>query len=117
MPQLINGGIPFTAGNTWVMIVTLKRAGVAVDVTGATLTASAKRQDRDSPTMANHAVVLTTPASGIVTLTVIPAESTLLDPGVWLADFKVVYADASVEHFAGNDGQPFRFNVRAPVTV
>jgi len=117
MPQLINGGIPFTAGNTWVMIVTLKRAGVAVDMTGATITASAKRLDRNSPTIVGHAVDLITPASGAVRLTVTAAENAQVDPGLYLADFKVVYAGGAVEHFAGDDGQPFRFNVRAPVTA
>ena len=113
----INEGKPFVAGDDWVMTVTLTRT-TAVDVTGATVTASIWRYPPAKlvEALADHAVVLTTAASGIVTLTVTDVESLPLSAGNYKVDFKVVYSDATVEHFGGSDGEPFEFRVRRPLT-
>ena len=114
----INSNYPFVSGDDWVMTVTLTRDSSAVDVTGATITCSVWRYppDKKIEALADHAVAITTAASGIVTLTITDTESATLGEGNYKLDFKVVYSDTTVEHFGGSDGEPFQFKVRKALT-
>lgn len=114
----INEAKPFVAGDDWVMTVTLKRDSAAVDITGATVTASIWQVQpaKVIEALADHAVAITTAASGSVTLTVTDTESQPLNAGTYKIDFKVVYSDATVEHYGGSDGEPYQFKVRRALT-
>ena|SRR3990167_7801497 len=110
---LINSGEPLTTGDDWVFTITLQRDGVAVNVTGATVTASLWQwAPVKQLAIAAHAVTLTTAASGIVTLTITDTENAGLVEGTYRGDLKVVYSDATVEHF----GEYYELKVRSPLT-
>ena len=111
---LVNSGEPLTAGNDWVFTITLQRNTVAVDVTGGTVTTSLWRWSPGPPTeeIADHAVTLTTPGSGIVTLTITDTENANLKEGTYRGDVKVVYSGGTVEHF----GEYYELKVRRPLT-
>lgn len=87
--------IKTVAGNSappWV--ITAKRVGVAIDVSGATVSLILVKGN--TVTNAGHqACVLTTPTSGIVTYS--PFVTDCASPGTYKADLKIVYANGSIE--------------------
>lgn len=111
---LINSGEPLTAGDDWVFTITLERDGVAVNVTSATVTSSLHKWSPEphEEVIADHAIVLTTAASGIVTLTITDTENAGLIEGTYRGDVKVVYSGGAVEHF----GEYYELKVRRPLT-
>ena len=104
-------GEEMVAGNDWVFTLTITRDAVAVDITGATVTASLWQVNPDKEIIADHAVALTTAASGIVTLTVTDTESAAAPAGKYRGDLKIVYSGGVVENT-----QEFAFTVRRPRT-
>lgn len=111
---LVNDGEPLTAANDWVFTITLQRDGAGVDVTSATVTSSLWlwTPSKKVEVIADHAVVLTTAASGIVTLTILDSENAGLMEGIYRGDVKVVYSGGAVEHF----GEYFELKVRRGLT-
>ena len=107
-------------GDTQPIVFTLKNNGVALDLTGATVTISTalvgvwRGVDFDAPysddnltnsaattgsgllTVSGASVTLTTPASGIVTWT--PSSTAFSVGGDYVYQFKIVYADGTVEN-------------------
>jgi hypothetical protein len=87
--------IKVVAGNSappW--LLTAKRAGVAIDVTGATVSLILAKGN--TITNAGHqACSLVTPTAGLVKYS--PAVTDVPTPGKYKADLKVVYADTTVE--------------------
>ena len=77
-PLVAVAGLPFT------LVTTLRLNGAVYDVTGDTITANLRRENDPyhviDATCEDIAVTLTTPASGIVTLTITAPISALLRP-------------------------------------
>lgn len=103
---------PFTIGDDWVFTFTLQRNSAGVNVTGATVTCSIWRWADETEVDADNSVTLTTPASGIVTLTISRTDSAGYKPGTHYGDVKVVYSGGTIEHFA----QYFQFEVISALT-
>jgi hypothetical protein len=83
------------AGNTAPPIVlTCERNGVAIDVTGCTV--SLVIAQGNTVTNTNHQTCdLTTPTSGVVTYT--PQTGDIPNPSTYTCDLKIVYGDGSIE--------------------
>lgn len=59
-----------TRGDTFKRVITFTdSAGVAIDITGSTITGTIRKKPEDTAYIAQGNAVLTTPASGIATLT------------------------------------------------
>ena len=87
--------INIVAGNTapdWQ--ITAKRVGVAIDVTGCTVSIIVAKGNTVTNT-GHQGCTLLTPISGIVTYT--PHAADCPTKGRYKADLKVIYPDASVE--------------------
>lgn len=106
-----------TAGDEYVITITLSKDGVAPDVTGGTVTASIFYGDREI--LADVSLALTTPASGIVTLTLTEAQTAQLatppahrplETRKHLADVKAVVSGVTT-HYG-----PFKMLVRRALT-
>ena len=113
-------GETIVAGNDYAFTITLTKDGSTYNVTSATVTCSIKEEGGSSDLIADHAVTLTTPASGIVTLTLLDTETILLaQPDATdslrsithLADIKVVESGGAIVHCG-----PFSFPVRRAIT-
>lgn len=87
--------INIVAGNSappW--LLTAKRAGVAIDVTGCTVSLILAKGN--TITNAGHQTCsLVTPTSGLVQYS--PLVTDCPTPGVYKADLKVVYANGTIE--------------------
>lgn len=101
----------YTIGDDWVFTLTLTRSGSAVNVSSATITSSIWRLSDETEVLADRSVTLTTPASGIVTLTLADTVTDALVEGTYKGDVKVVYSDLTEEHFG-----PYFFEARAAYT-
>lgn len=108
------------AGDDYAYVLTLTKGGATYDVTGATVTCSIRERGSSSDIVADHAITLTTPASGIVTLTLTDGETATLSQSPdgdhltaveHVADVKVVESGGTVVRCG-----PFTFNVRRPIT-
>ena len=109
-----------TAGADYDIVVTLTRLGAVYDVTGFTITGSIKQQGGLTNFIDGKALALTTPASGIVTFSLLAAETILFfTPNAskslrlipHLGDIKVVESGGTVRPFG-----PFIFPVRRSLT-
>lgn len=83
------------AGNSapaW--LLTAKRAGVAIDVTGCTVSLILAKGNTVTNT-GHQACTLVTPTSGVVSYS--PRVTDCPNPGKYKADLKVTYPDATVE--------------------
>ena len=98
---------------------TLTKDGSTYDLTGHVVTASVRPLGSKTDSFTNHAVALTTPASGIVTLSVLDTESSKFEVPpkkdlqktiTHVGEFKVVESGGLV-YFTG----PFSFEVRAAI--
>ena len=107
------------AGDDYAVVGTITTNGSTFDLSGYTVTTSCyDERDPANKLITGHAVTLTTAASGIVTLTLLAAESVLLhtfndaNKGVGhIFDFKCVAAGGSIVH-----SDPWRIVVRKAVT-
>ena len=107
---------------------TLTQAGVAVDLTGAAITFSARAELDDttalvSLTSAGGAITIlpdqTTTGKGKITLKVPDTVSVDLDPGTYFADFQVTETDGDIWTWPEptfDDSTLIRFRVKADVT-
>jgi hypothetical protein len=80
---IVDNGDVFPNRGAAQLIATISQNGTAKDVTGDTITATIRREESAFATVINaaledHAVSLTTPLSGIVTLTLSSAEMAML---------------------------------------
>lgn len=106
-------------GDDYSVIATITTNGAVFNLTGYTVTCSIyDERDQANKLITNHAVTLTTPASGIVTLTLLAAESALLHASQYktktvphVADFLCVSAGGAIVH-----SDPWRIHVRAKAT-
>ena len=98
---------------------TLTKDGGTYDLTNHAVTASVRPLGSKTDSSTDHAVTLTTPSSGIVTLSVLAAESALFEVPfkkdlqktiLHVGEFKVVEQGGLV-YFTG----PFSFPVRAAI--
>ncbi len=98
---------------------TLTKDGSTYNLTGHLVTASVRPLGSKTDSFTDHDVTLTTPASGIVTLSVLNTESALFEVPrpkdlqktiTHVGEFKVVESGGLV-YFNG----PFSFEVRAPI--
>lgn len=94
--------LKMTRGDTFQFQCTIKRLGVAVDVTNATFTMTAKySHDQTSAiftkTSPSTGITLTTPASGIITVTIAPSDTSNLPPTeiTLVYDIQMVESDTS----------------------
>ena len=107
------------AGDDYDVIATITSNGATLNLTGYTVTTSIyDERDQANLLITGHAVTITTAASGIVTLTLLAAESVLLhvrndlSKGVFhIADFKCVAAGGGIVH-----SDPWRIEVRKKAT-
>jgi len=116
-----NDDVVIVAGTDFDIVFTLtKNGGSTLDVTGGTVTCSIRAEGRNSNVISDHAVAITTAASGIVTLSILDTESSALispslgsplDTVLHLADVKLLEADLNIRNFG-----PFSFGVRRPIT-
>jgi len=108
-----------TKGDDYAVVATITKDGATYDITGATVTCSIHdRAHPGSGLINDHAVTITTAATGIVTLTLTDTETlTLRAPflhgrsRMHVADFKVVETGLAVVH-----SEPFLIPVRRGVT-
>ncbi len=116
----VNLGETIVAGNDYLFTITVTLDGATFDITGATLTCSIKAEDETTDLIADHAMTITTAASGIATLTLTDAETLTLrqpNPGdhkatiTHFADVKVVQSGGNISHHG-----PFAFLVRRAIT-
>ena len=106
-------------GNDYDIIATITSNGATLNLTGYTVTCSiSDERDQANKLISDHAVTLTTAASGIVTITLLAAESALLHvsqyktKGVWhVFDFKCVAAGGGIV-----SSDPVRMQVRDNIT-
>lgn len=101
-------GEPVTAGDDLQLNLTLNTDGAATNVTGWTCTATFYQNGKK--VIADHAVSLTTAASGIVRVSITAAENTFA-AGEVTFDIKGVSGGGTVRHFG-----PGRFTVRRSLT-
>lgn len=87
-------------GDSFAVNITIKdSAGDPVNLTGQTVFFTAKKwvEDRDVDAVISEAVVdLVSPADGIVTISLTPAQTSLFSPGVYWWDVQVVNGDTVV---------------------
>ena len=109
-----------TAGNDYNFTLTLTKDGAVFDVTGSTITCSIREVGGTTDLIADHAVQLSTPASGIVNLILLDTETAVLTvPSAaghlqtvqHIADVKVVESGGAIIHCG-----PFTFDVRRAIT-
>lgn len=75
------------------LLLTAKRSGVAIDVTGATVNLIISK---GSVVNAGHqACTLVTPTSGIVSYS--PQVTDFATPGTYKADLQIIYANGTIE--------------------
>jgi len=94
------------AGDDYSVVATLTQDGATWDITGSTVTATIRDGEHPGTALiANHAVTLTTAATGIVTLTLTDTETdnirTLYDPRkalIHFCDFLVVDSSSNEAH-------------------
>ncbi len=109
-----------TQGDDYAVVATIQKDGATYDITGATVTCSI--HDRRHPATGiinDHAVTITTAASGIVTLTLTDTETATLraphersrEARMHVADFKVVESGGAIIH-----SEPVLIPVRRAVT-
>ncbi len=107
-------------GDTYTFTVTLTKDGSTYDLTGFTVTCSIRPANSRENVITDHAVTLTTPSSGIVTLTLTSTETAKLAGPVKrdttkvvvnLGDFKVDEGSSVITHCG-----PFSFEVRGAIT-
>ena len=108
------------AGDDYQFVGTITTNGSTFNLTGYTVTASVyDERDPANKLQTDHAVTLTTAASGIVTITFTAAQSATFhtnplsyDSGVaHIADFRCVSGSAAVVH-----SDPWRLFVRGKIT-
>ena len=108
------------AGDDYAVQGTITSNGTTLNLTGYTVTCSIyDERDTANALQSGHSVTLTTPASGIVTLTLTAAQSATLhssplafDEGVFhIADFKCVAGGGAIVH-----SDPWRLVVRKAIT-
>ena len=108
------------AGDDYEVIATITSNGNVFDLTGYTVTCSVyDERDHANSLITGHAVTLTTPAVGLVTVTFLAAESVLLHPHPLsldtslphIADFKCVSGGGAIVH-----SDPWRVMVRRKAT-
>ena len=111
--------VVITQGQDFDYVPTLTKDGSTYNLTGHTVTASIRPLGSKDDVITDHAVVLTTPASGIVTLSITAAESELFEvPAkkdlekvtLHVGEFKVAESGGKV-YYTG----PFSFLVRARI--
>lgn len=103
-------GAPVTVGDHVTIIFTLTTDGAATNITSATITSSLKCKGRE--VMADHTVAITTAASGICTLSIIPGDwPTSAPEGEYECDVKAVLSGPITRHFG-----PYLLNVRRAIT-
>lgn len=79
------------------MVITCKRDGTAIDVTGATVTLAIRNERTGATTNTGaQSCTLTTPLSGIVTYA--PAIANFPSEGRYIGDIKIVYSGGTIEH-------------------
>ena len=106
-------------GDDYAIVCTITSNGATLDLTNYTVTCSIyDERDQANALISGHSVTVTTAASGIVTLTLLAAETATLhvsnrkDKGVYhLLDFKCVSAGNAVVH-----SDPVRIEVRDNLT-
>lgn len=76
------------------IILTLKRDGVAIDLTGAAVSVIIAKGSTITNT-GHQAATVTTPAAGIISYT--PQAGDFSTPGSYKADVQITYADTTVE--------------------
>lgn len=76
------------------LVLTCQRNGVAIDVTGCTVSLIIANGSTVTNT-GHQTCALTTPTSGVVTYT--PQTGDIPNPSTYKADLKIVYADGSIE--------------------
>ena len=102
-------------GDDYAIVATITSNGATFNLTGYTVTCSVyDERDQANKLIADHAVTLTTPASGIVTVTLIAAETATLHvsnyktKGVMhVMDFKCISGSGATVR-----SDPVRFEVR-----
>lgn len=106
-------------GDDYAVIATITTNGAVFNLTGYTVTCSIyDERDQVNKLISDHAVVLTTAASGIVTVTLLAAESALLHVSQYklkgvhhIMDFKCVAPGGAIVR-----SDPVRLEVRAAGT-
>ena len=111
------------AGTDFAYTPTLTKDGGTYDLTvggNAVVTCSIRAEGASVDAISDHAVALTTPASGIVTLTLtdtetldllVPSKKNTLDTKLHIGDFKVVENGGNISRCG-----PFSFLVRRAIT-
>lgn len=89
--------ITITRGDTETLVITIKdSAGVGINITGRTYRAQI-RATKDAATIsAAFTCVLTTPASGVVTCTLTPNQTSALATGTQFWDFEETITSSGV---------------------
>lgn len=115
-----NNEVIIVAGNDVALIVTLQKELDTFDITNSTVTCSIRSENSPDYEIENHAVVLTTPSSGIVTLTLldtdtlnlkVPSKRDMIKTIKHYGDFKVIESNGDVTNCG-----PFSFLVRRKIT-
>ena len=112
---------PVVAGDDWSQQVTLSAAGSALNLTSGTVTCSIyDERDQANAIISAHSVTLTTPSTGIVTVTLTDTQTATLhykrndrSKGVYhILDFKFVASGGNITR-----PDPYRILVRGPLTA
>lgn len=115
-----NDEVIIVAGNDVALVVTLQKEFGTFNLTNSTVTCSIRSEDSPNYEIENHAVTLTTAASGIVTLTLldtdtlalkVPSKRDMIKTIKHYGDFKVVENSGDITNCG-----PFSFLVRRKIT-
>ena len=107
------------AGQDFDYAPTLQKDGGTYNLTGHVVTCSVRPLGSKTDSFTDHAVVLTTPASGIVTISMldtetekfeVPAAKDVQKTITHVGEFKVVESGGLIRYTG-----PFSFEVRAPI--
>lgn len=95
MATVVESGSVIVAGSSVIFQNTLTKDSVTYDLTGKSVVATIRREDTPGTvidaSLEDEAVTLVTPATGVVSLTLSVAQTTLLAPPSYLAATSVVY--------------------------
>ena len=81
-------------GDTFVRSITMKRDGVAVDITGATILFTLKLNVSDAANTVQVSGVLTTPTSGIFSVTLDPSDTSSIAAANYHYDIEITESDS-----------------------
>lgn len=95
MATVVESGSVIVAGSSVIFQNTLTKDSVTYDLTGKSVVATIRREDNPGTaiheTLEDEAVTLVTPATGVVSLTLSVAQTTLLAPPSYLQATSVIY--------------------------